>query len=130
MQKTVPNYPPLTSLNPLKDAVGVSAVDYSAKFDALYKRLNSVETLLEKKKAPGELIRYFPGLAKPLYQGQLKGTLPKKAYAEGTYKDLKTTEFTIQLSTNQYMNFHSVHLVFPLKIKKKLTLQMTSSQQK
>ena len=34
------------------------------------------------------------------------------------YKYLKTAEFTIQLSENQYMNFHSVHLVFPLKIKK------------
>ena len=118
MHKTVPNYPPPTSLNPLKDAVGVSAVDYSAEFDGLYKRLNSVKTLLEKKKAPGELIRYLPGLAKPLYQGQLKGTLPKKAYVDDTYKDLKTTEFTIQLLANQYMNFHSVHLVFPLKIKK------------
>ena len=68
------------------------------------------------------MIRYFPGLAKPLYQGQLKGTLPKKAYVDDTYKDLKTTEFTIQLLANQYMNFHSVHLVFPLKIKKKLTI--------
>ena len=50
MQKTVPNYPPPTSLNPLKGAVGVSAVDYSAKFDGLYERLSGVETLLEKKK--------------------------------------------------------------------------------
>ena len=100
------------------------------KFDGLYKRLNNVETLLEKKKAPGELIRYLSGLAKLLYQGQLKGTLPKKTYADGTYKDFKTAEFTIQLSANQYINFHSIHLVFPLKIKKKLTLQMTYSRQK
>ena len=126
MQKPVPNYPPPTLLNPLKDTVGVSAIDYSAEFDGLYKRLNSVEALLEKKKATRELIRYLGGLAKLLYQGQLKGTLPKKAHADDTYKDLKTAEFTIQLSANQYMNFHSVHLVFPLKVKKKkLTLQMT-----
>ena len=50
MQKPVPNYSPPTSLNPLKDAVGVIAVDYSTEFDGLYKRLNSVETLLEEKK--------------------------------------------------------------------------------
>ena len=50
MQKTVPNYPLPTLLNPLKDAVGVSDVDYSNKFDGLYKRLSGVETLLEKKK--------------------------------------------------------------------------------
>ena len=89
-------------LNPLKDAVGVSAVDYSTEFDGLYKRLSGVETLLEKKKAPAELVRYLPRLAKPLYQGQLKGTLPKKAYADDTYKDLKTAEFSMQLSANQY----------------------------
>ena len=102
MQKTVPNYPLPTSLNPLKEAVSVSTVDYSAEFDGLYKRLSGVETLLEKIKAPGELIRYLPGLAKLLYQGQLKGTLPKKAYADDTYKDLKTAEFSMQLSANQY----------------------------
>ena len=119
MQKTVPNYLPLTLLNPLKDAISVSTIDYSAKFDGLYKRLNNVETLLEKKKAPGELIRYLGGLAKLLYQGQLKGTLPKKAYADDTHKDLKTAEFTIQLSANQYMNFHSIHLVFSFKKKQK-----------
>ena len=49
MQKTIPNYLPPTLLNLLKDAVGVSAVDYSAEFDRLYKRLNYVETLGEKK---------------------------------------------------------------------------------
>ena len=36
MQKKVPVNPPL-SLNPIKDAVGVSAVDYSADFDHLFK---------------------------------------------------------------------------------------------
>ena len=38
MQKNVPINPPATLLNPIKvkDAVGVSAVDYSADFDNLY----------------------------------------------------------------------------------------------
>ena len=49
MQKIVPNYLPLTSLNPLKEAVSVSVIDYSAEFDGLYKRINNVETLIEKK---------------------------------------------------------------------------------
>ena len=44
--------------------------------------------------------------------------MKKKAYADDTYKDLRTAEFNIQLSSNQYMNFHNIHLVFPLKIKK------------
>ena len=64
-------------------------------------------------------MRYLPGLTKPLYQGQLKGTNERKAFADDTYKGLKVAEYTIQLSNNEYMNFHNVHLVFPMKIKKK-----------
>ena len=70
-------------------------------------------------KAHGDLIRYLPGLSKPLYQPQLKGMTERKAFADDTYKDLKVAEFSIQLSNNEYMNFHSLHLVFPMKIKKK-----------
>ena len=65
------------------------------------------------------MVRCLPGLTKPLYQGQLKGTTKRKAFADDTYKDLKVAEYTIQLSNNEYMNFHNVHLVFPMKIKKK-----------
>ena len=50
MQKPVPNYLLPILLNPLKDPVGVSAIDYSVEFDGLYKKLNNVETLLEKQK--------------------------------------------------------------------------------
>ena len=49
----------------------------------------------------------------------------RKAFADDTYKDLKVAEFSIQLSNNEYMNFHSVHLVFPMKIKKNQMLQLT-----
>ena len=38
MQRDVPINPPSTSLNPLKDAVGVTSVDYSAQFDGLVKK--------------------------------------------------------------------------------------------
>ena len=118
MQREVPINPPSTSLNPLKDAVGVTSVDYTAQFDGLVKKADNLQNFIEKGQAEGPLIRYLPGIAKPLYQGQIKGTIEKRAYADDTYKDLKTAEFNIQLSSNQYMNFHNVHLVFPMKIKK------------
>ena len=119
MQKNVPLNPPATSLNPLKYAVGVTSVDFGTQFDGLVKKADNLEKFIDTGRGQAELIRYLPGLAKPLYQGQLKGTIQKKAYADDTYKDFKTAEFNIQLSSNQYMNFHNVHLVFPLKIKKK-----------
>ena len=119
MQANVPIFASSTSLNPLKDAAGVSAVDYSTDFATLDKKIDNFMKLFEEGKGPGELVRYIPGLTKPLFQGQIDGTQEKKAFADDTYKDLKTAEFTIQLSSNHYMNFHNVHIVFPLKIKKK-----------
>ena len=119
MQRDVPINPPSISLNPLKDAVGVTSIDYGAEYDGLVKKSDNLQNFIEKGEAQGNLVRYLPGLAKPLYQGQKRGTIEKKAYADDTYKDLRTAEFNIQLSSNQYMNFHNVHLVFPLKIKKK-----------
>ena len=119
MQRDVPINPPSTSLNPLKDAVGVTSIGYSAQFDGLVKKADNLQNFIEKGQAEGPLVRYLPRLAKLLYQGQIKGTIEKKAYADDTYKDLKTAEFNIQLSSNQYMNFHNVHLVFPMKIKKR-----------
>ena len=119
MQKNVPVNPPPLSLNPIKDAVAVSAVDYSADFDYLFKKSENSEKIFETGKASGELVRYLPGLTKPLYQGQLKGTTERKAFTDDTYRDLKVAKYTMQLSNNEYINFHSVHLVFPLKIIKK-----------
>ena len=108
--------------------VGVSAVDYSADFDHLLKKSENLEEFFETGKVSHELVRYLPGLTKPLYQGQLKGKTERKAFVDNTYKDLKVAKYTIQLSNNEYMNFDNVHLVFPMKIKKKnQTLQMTFS---
>ena len=118
MQKNVPVNPLSLSLNPIKDAVGVSAVDYSTDFDHLFKKSENLEKNFETRKGSSELVRYLPGLTKPLFQGQLKGTTKRKAFADSTYKDLKVAEYTIQLSNNEYVNFHNVHLVFPMKIKK------------
>ena len=119
MQREIAVNPPSTTLNPLKDAAGVESVDYGTQFDGLVKKADNLQNFIEKGEAEASLIRYLPGLVLPLYQGQIRSTIEKKAFADDTYKDLKTAEFTIHLSANQYMNFHNVHLVFPLKIKKK-----------
>ena len=117
MQRNMPVLPPTSVLNLLNNAAGASAVDCSAEFDGLYKRINNLEKVFKTGSAPRKLVRYIPGLANPTYQGQISGTKEKRAYADDSYRDLKIAEFNIQLSANQYMNFHNVHLVFPLRIK-------------
>ena len=81
-------------------------------------RLDSVEKFVHTGKIKNDLIRDIPGITKPANQGQLERCLTKKAYPDNTYKGHKVTEFNIKLTNNQYMNFHNVHLVFPMKIKK------------
>ena len=114
----MPTDPPVASPNPLDDAEGVAAVDYSADFDSLSKRIENIEKLYKYGTAPGNLIRYIPGLAKPICGGQITNTIEKKAYPEDLYRDQKIATFNIQLAANQYMNFHDVHLVFPMRIKR------------
>ena len=116
MQHNMPVLPPTSALNPLNDAASVSTVGYSADFDGLYKRINNLEKFFKTGSAPGRLVRYIPGLAKPIYQGQISRTQEKKAYADDSYRDLKIAQFNIQLYANQYMNIHNIHLVFPLGI--------------
>ena len=55
-KKNVPINPPATSLNPIKDAVGVSAVGYSADLDNLYKKSENLENFYKTGKANGALI--------------------------------------------------------------------------
>ena len=100
MQREISIQPPPTTLNPLKDATGVTSVDFGTQFDGLVKKADNLQNFIEKGEAEGGLLRYLPGLALPLYQGQIRGTIEKTAFADDTYKDLKTAEFTIHLSAN------------------------------
>ena len=119
MQRETPQNHPSTTLNPLKDAVGVVSVDYSSQFNALSKKVENLKNFVENGNAEGAMLEYLPGLAEPKYQGQIKGINERKAYADETYTNLKLAEFNIQLSNNEYMNFHNLEIVFPMKIKKK-----------
>ena len=114
----MPILPPAPTLNLIKDAAKVGATDYTADFENLFDRFDAYTKFYNTGKSKKDLVRYIPGLTKPAHQGQIDGTLTKKAYADDTYKGLKVAEFDIKLTNNQYMNFHNVYLVFPMKIKK------------
>ena len=117
MQRPMPILPPAPSLNLMKDAAKVEAIDYTAYFENLFGQFDAYTKFYNTGKTKNDLVRYIPGLAKPVHQGQIGGMLTKKAYAHDTYKGLEVAEFNIKLTNNQYMNFH-VYLVFPMKIKK------------
>ena len=119
MQRETLQSHPSTTLNPLKDAVGVTSVDYSSQYNTLSKKVDNLKNFVENGSAEGAMLAYLPGLAEPKYQGQIKGISEKKAYADETYTAQKIAEFNIQLTNNEYMNFHDVQICFPMRIRKK-----------
>ena len=79
MQCETPQNHPSTTLNPLKDAIGVTSVDYSAQFNTLVQKVENLKNLVEKGNVEGSMLKYLPGIAPVMYQGQLKGTHEKKS---------------------------------------------------
>ena len=96
MQREISIQPPPTTLNPLKDT-GVTSVDFGTQFDGLVKKADNLQDIIEKGEAEGGLLRYLPGLALPLYQGQIKGTIEKKFLQTIPIKILKlpNLQFTL-----------------------------------
>ena len=118
LQCPMPILPQPTALNPSKDAAKVEAIDYSPDFENSFARFDSFNKFYNSGKTKNDLVRCIPGLVKPAHLRQLEGIIMKKAYEEDTYKGYSVAEFNIKLTNNQCMNFHNVHLVFPMKIKK------------
>ena len=80
MQREISIQLPPTTLNPLKDATGVTSVDFGTQFDRLVTKADNLQNFIEKGEAEGGLLRYLPGLALPLYQGQIKRYYRKKSF--------------------------------------------------
>ena len=102
---------PALTLNTMKGAAKVEEIDYTVEDNGYTKFYNTGTT-------KNDLVRYIPGLTKPAHQGKIDGTLTKKSFADDTYKGLKVAEFNTKLTNSQYMNFHNVYLLFPMKIQK------------
>ena len=88
----MPIFPPAPTLNPMKDAAKIEAINYTADFENSFGRFGTYTKFYNTGKTKNDLVRYIPGLTKPADQGQLDGTLTKKAYADDTYKGLKVAD--------------------------------------
>ena len=62
--------------------------------------------------------RYIPGTLDMVFQGMLENIDTKKKVAHSFYKDMEQLDFQITLSNNYYVNSNSIHLCFPMKMKK------------
>ena len=62
--------------------------------------------------------RYIPGILQMKFQDMLEDIDTREKIAHCSYTDIEELDFQILLTDNYYMNSNSIHLCFPMKIKK------------
>ena len=107
------------NLNPLDDATGVDAIDFSADIDKLLTKLDKLTDLYDSRKVDADILRYIPGMSKIMYQGQIDWIETKKTYASSTYTDMHMLEFVIDITANHYINFSTLILCLPITFRKR-----------
>ena len=107
------------NLNPIKDATGVAAIDYSANIDNLIDKLDKLSVLYETGCMDKDVIRYIPGMPPVSYQGQTDYNDTKRTYAASTYSDMQQLEFNLEVINNHYINFSTMVLCLPIAFRKK-----------
>ena len=70
-------------------------------------------------KYDADLAKYIPGLLDLAIQGMLDDIDTREKVAHPSYKDMEQLDFQILLTENYYVNPNSIHICFPIKIKKK-----------
>ena len=105
-------------LNPLKDATGVEAVDFSADIEYLIGKIDKLKSLYDEGQVDADILRYITGMSKIMYQGQIDWIDTKKTYAASTYTDMQMLEFVIELTANHYLNFSNIILCLPIAFRK------------
>ena len=92
-----------------------------ADFDEIREKVNKLQGLLKSEVVDVDLLKCLPGMLPIAYQGMIYAVKTKKP-ADPAYKDFQTLEFKISLPANQCMNWNSVHICFPIQIKKSMAV--------
>ena len=104
------------------DATGQSlSVDRTASnfiVEKKYKKVQKIKCLINTGEYDADLARYIPGMLELVLQGMIENTDTKEQVAHISYKDMETLEFQIMLRNKYYTSPNSMHICFPIKIKK------------
>ena len=107
------------NLNSLRDYAGVPSINDDGNRQTLIDKVDKVSNFWKTGKADGDLIRYIPNILPVTRQSLISGIDPRQAYANETYTDKKTLDFTIKLAPNTYTNYATMEIVLPIKLMKK-----------
>ena len=114
------------TLNSYDDARRSTAIDrIASNYIDAKEKVQKITELINTGKYDPDLAKYIPRLLELAFQGMLGdiGTREKVSYP--SYKDMEQLDFQILLTDNYYVNPNSIHIFFPIKIKKKTNAALT-----
>ena len=76
-------------------------------------------------KYDADLAKYIPGLLDLAIQGMLDDIDTREKVAHLSYKVMEQLDFPILLTENYYVNPNSIHICFPIKLRKNQTTMQT-----
>ena len=104
---------------PLDDVRLSSAIDRTASdYTDAGEKVRKIRELIRTGNYDADIARYIPGVLKLVFQGILENIDTKEKVANASYKDMEELDFQILLPDNYYVNTSSIHICFPMKIKK------------
>ena len=107
------------NLNPIEDATGASAIDFSADIDNLFDKIDKITTLYDTGRMDKDVMKYIPGMAPVSYQRQIDFVDTKRTYAASTYSDMQQLELNLEVVNNHYINFSNMVLCLPIAFRKR-----------
>ena len=104
--------------SPLGNVGLSSAIDRTASgYTDTGQKVKKIREFIGTGTYDADIARYIPGALQLVFQGML-ADIDKEKPASASCKDMEQLHFQILLPDNYYVNPSSIHICFPMKIKK------------
>ena len=107
------------TLNPYNDTRRSAAIDRTtSNYNDAKEKVQKIRDLINMGKYDADLAKYIPRLLDLAIQGMLDDIETREKVAHPSYKDMEQLDFQILLTENYCVKPGSIHICFPIKIKK------------
>ena len=108
------------TLNPYNNARRSTAFDRTtSNYNDTKEKVQKIRDLINMGKYDADLAKYISGLIDLAIQGMLHDIDTREKVVHPSYKYMEDLDFQIHLTESYYVNPNSIHICFPIKIKKK-----------
>ena len=81
-------------------------------------KVKKIRELINTGKYNADIARYIPRVLEMKFQGMLEDIDTREKIVHSSYKEMKELDFQILQTDNYYVNPNSIHLCFPMKMRK------------